>query len=278
MEAAPNGMPLIAGIAKVKKHFKLKKSPAVPPISTLQAPPAAEAPKAKKVFKLKKPDDILTAMWKGKPVGHNGIRFKSSASEQDIITAVNKLLDGSSVKIKITRTGNETLIEANGRSFQDEAGFQRHFNREAWVAHNDLGNYSAAEIDAFNPANAPKAPPAAVESEDTKIKRFWQKTSKDIADGKLSVTKEGFDVPYPGDGSGRIYKFDRPSNAPIHGPKNISGESSIYNGKKKYNVEINTDDSGRYYTSVSIWSPSVPKIYEIPDASLKRIIAEILGA
>jgi hypothetical protein len=54
MEAAPNGMPLIAGVAKVKKHFKLKKSPAVPPISTLQAPPAAEAPKAKKRFVLKK--------------------------------------------------------------------------------------------------------------------------------------------------------------------------------------------------------------------------------
>ena len=55
MEAAPNGMPLINGVAKVKKHFKLKKTPAVPPISSLQAPPpAAEAPKAKKRFVLKK--------------------------------------------------------------------------------------------------------------------------------------------------------------------------------------------------------------------------------
>ncbi len=131
------------------------------------------------------------------------------------------------------------------------------------------------------PTRKPRpAPIGAVEepeTEDMKIKRFWQKTSKDIAGGKLPVTKEGFDLPHPFDGSGRAFKFKAPPDAPIHGVRVLSGESSIYKENKKYYIEINTDDSGRNYTNVSIWCPSVPKIWEIPDDKLKQIIADILN-
>jgi hypothetical protein len=104
MEAAPNGMPLIAGVAKVKKHFKLKKSPAVPPISTLQAPPAAgapekkaEAPKGTKSVRNMTPDEDLTVSILDTPwLYTRGLKVNEQDPTQYLEFARDLLLDAVS--------------------------------------------------------------------------------------------------------------------------------------------------------------------------------------
>jgi hypothetical protein len=125
------------------------------------------ARRAKKAATDVTPTAIFTSLWEGEPSEKNSIRFKSAASNADIIKAIRDH-DASyqSYAFTISTSSNGSrLITPSARSYQEEAGFKRGFNRKAWVAYRDADGdkYSAAEIERFKPTPAPLAPPKTKE-------------------------------------------------------------------------------------------------------------------
>ena len=113
------------------------------------------------------PNDIFTSLWEGEPSEKNSIRFKSAASNADIIKAIrdhNASYQSYGFTISTSSNGSR-LITPSARSYQAERAFQTTFNRKAWVAYDDADGdkYSAAEIDKFKPTPAPLAPPKTKE-------------------------------------------------------------------------------------------------------------------
>jgi len=111
------------------------------------------------------PSAIFTSLWEGEPSENNSIRFKSAASNADIIKTIreNNASTQSLAFTVSTSSNGSKLITPQGSSYQVERAFQTTFNRKAWVAYNDADGdkYSAAEIDKFKPGSSAPAAAAA---------------------------------------------------------------------------------------------------------------------
>ena len=152
---------------KAQREESLKAAAKPKGISKEEAHKQIRANKAAAAAAAVTPTAIYTSLWEGEPSEKNSIRFKSAASNADIIKAIHDH-DASyqSLAFTVSTSSNGSkLITPQGSSYQQEQGFKTKFNRKAWVAYNDADGdkYSAAEIDRFKPAPAPLAPPKTKE-------------------------------------------------------------------------------------------------------------------